>query len=195
MAMPAAAHRWTIEERDALPEDRFRRELLDGALLVSPGCSGAHQEILRRLLRLVGDYVEDQGIGTVSFAPFDVVYSPNDVLEPDLVVLPAPVSTLGKNWDGANSPPTLVVEIVSPSSRTRDYQRKRDFYVAGHALEYWIVDPGQRVIVVVRRGESDATHADELVWQPVRGAAQVAALVAALRIDIHALFAGLPSGE
>ena len=73
MAMPAAAHRWTIEERDALPEDRFRRELLDGALLVSPGCSGAHQEILRRLLRLVGDYVDAQGLGTVSFAPFDVV--------------------------------------------------------------------------------------------------------------------------
>lgn len=36
MAMPAAAHRWTIEERDAMPEDRLRRELLDGALLVSP---------------------------------------------------------------------------------------------------------------------------------------------------------------
>ena len=113
------------------------------------------------------------------------------MLEPDLVVLPAPVSTLGKHWDGATSPPTLVVEIVSPSSRTRDYQRKRDFYVAGHALEYWIVDPGQRSIVVVRRGESDVTHADELVWQPVRAAAQVAAL----RIDVHALFAGLPSGE
>jgi Uma2 family endonuclease len=193
--MPAAAHRWTIEERDALPEDRFRRELLDGELLVSPGCSGTHQEILRRLLRLVGDYVEDQGIGTVSFAPFDVVYSPNDVLEPDLVVLPASVSTLGKHWDGANSPPTLVVEIVSPSSRTRDYLRKRDFYEAGHALEYWIVDPGQRSIVVVRRGESDVTHAVELIWQPARGAALVATQVAALRIDIHALFAGLPPGE
>ena len=52
-----------------MPDDQFRRELLDGELFVSPGCS---------------------------FAPFDVVYSPHDVLEPDLVVLPAPVSALGK---------------------------------------------------------------------------------------------------
>ena len=171
-----------------MPEDRFRRELLDGELLVSPGCSGTHQEILRRLLRLVGDYVDDQGIGTVSFAPFDVVYSPHDVLEPDLVVLPAPVSRVGKNWDGTNVPPTLVVEIVSPSSRKRDYQLKRDFYVGGHALEYWIVDVERRVIVVARPDESDVTHAVEIVWRPVRE-------TEALRIDINALFAGLRSGE
>lgn len=187
MAMPAAAHRWTVEERDALPEDRFRRELLAGELIVSPGCSGAHQEILRRLLRLLGDFVEDQGIGTATFAPFDIIYSPNDVLEPDLVVLPAPVTALGTHWNGTDVPPTLVVEIVSPSSRTRDYRRKRDFYVAGHALEYWIVDPERRALVVARPGESDVTHADELVWQPACGAT--------LRLDINALFAGLPSGE
>ncbi len=191
MAMPAAVHRWTVEERDALPDDRVRRELLDGELLVSPACSGAHQEILRRLLRLVGDFVERHGVGTASFAPFDIVYSANDVLEPDLVVLPVPVSTLGKNWNGTDIPPTLVVEIVSPSSRTRDYRRKRDFYVAGHALEYWIVDPERRSVVVARPGEHDVAHADELVWQPAR----LPARGAALRIDINALFAGLPSGE
>lgn len=109
------------------------------------------------------------------------------MLEPDLVVLPAPVATLGKNWDGTSIPPTLVAEIVSPSSRTRDYQPKRDFYVAGHALEYWIVDAERRVIVVARPGERDVTHTVELVWRPVRAAA--------LHIDINALFAGLPSGE
>ena len=159
MAMPAAAHRWTVEERDALPDDPCRRELLDGELLVSPGCSGAHQEILRRLLRLVGDFVEAQGIGTTTFAPFDVVYSAHDVL--------------------------------SPSSRTRDYRRKRDFFAAGNALEYWIVDPERRVIVVVRPGLSDETHADELVWQPAGWPAGEALL----RVDIIALFAGLPAGE
>ena len=191
MAMPAAAHRWTVEERDALPDDPCRRELLDGELLVSPGCSGAHQEILRRLLRLVGNFVEAQGIGTTTFAPFDVVYSAHDVLEPDLVVLPAPVAALGRNWNGADSRPTLVVEIVSPSSRTRDYRRKRDFFSAGNALEYWIVDPERRVIVVVRPGLSDETHADELVWQPAGWPAGEALL----RVDIIALFAGLPAGE
>lgn len=191
MAMPAAAHRWTVEERDALPDDPCRRELLDGELLVSPGCSGAHQEILRRLLRLVGDFVEQHGIGTATFAPFDVVYSAHDVLEPDLVVLPAPVGALGRSWNGADRPPMLVVEIVSPSSRTRDYRRKRDFFVAGNALEYWIVDPERRVIVVARPGASDVVYSDELVWQPARRTAGDAVL----HVDISALFAGLSSGE
>ena len=185
MAMPAAAHRWTVEERDALPEDLFRRELLDGELFVSPECSGAHQEILRRLLRLVGDFVEAHGIGTVMFAPFDVVYSAHDVLEPDLVVLPAPVSTLGTHWNGAAMPPTLVVEIVSPSSRARDYRRKRDFYVAGHAQEYWIVDPATRMVTVVRPGANDQPETTRLEWHP-------AAAAVPFTLDIVALFAGLP---
>ena len=187
MAMPAATHRWTVEERDVLPDDLCRRELLNGELLVSPGCSGAHQEILRRVLRLVGDFVEHHGIGAATFAPFDVVYSAHDVLEPDLVVLPAPVAALGKNWNGADRAPTLVVEIVSPSSRTRDYRRKRDFFAAGNALEYWIVDPERRVIVVVRPGASDETHADEFRWHPARQPASGPAL----RVDVNALFAGL----
>ncbi|MHB1097250.1 MAG: Uma2 family endonuclease [Gemmatimonadaceae bacterium] len=189
--MPAAAHRWTVDERDALPDAPGRREVLDGALLVSPGCSGAHQEILRRLLRLIGDFVEHHGVGTATFAPFDVVYSAHDVIEPDLMVLPAPVAALGRNWNGADSPPTLVVEIVSPSSRIRDYRRKRDFFAAGNALEYWIVDPERRVIVVVRPGLIDETHADKLVWQPTRRPAGDAAL----HVDIAALFAGLPKEE
>jgi Uma2 family endonuclease len=184
--MPAAAHRWTVDERDALPEDRFRRELLDGELFVSPGCSGAHQEVLRRLLRLVGDFVEAQGIGTVTFAPFDIVYSAHDVVQPDLAVLPAPMSALGTYWNGAALPPTLLVEIVSASSRIRDYRRKRDFYAAGHALEYWIVDPAARIVTVVRPGASDQPQTTRLDWHPASAAVP-------LTLDVVALFAGLPS--
>jgi Uma2 family endonuclease len=39
------------------------------------------------------------------------------------------------------SPPTLVVEVVSPKQETRDYRYKRSEYAARQIPEYWIVDP------------------------------------------------------
>ena len=40
---------WTTDDLDALPEDGFRRELLDGALLLSPSPTDIHQVIAMRL--------------------------------------------------------------------------------------------------------------------------------------------------
>ncbi|MEH2262229.1 Uma2 family endonuclease [Nostoc sp.] len=39
------------------------------------------------------------------------------------------------------SPPLLIVEVVSPESVKRDYRHKRSEYAALEVLEYWIVDP------------------------------------------------------
>ena len=39
------------------------------------------------------------------------------------------------------SPPLLIVEVVSPDSVKRDYRHKRSEYAALEVPEYWIVDP------------------------------------------------------
>lgn len=39
------------------------------------------------------------------------------------------------------TPPKLIVEVVSPDSITRDYRYKRSEYAVLEVLEYWIVDP------------------------------------------------------
>lgn len=39
------------------------------------------------------------------------------------------------------TPPQLVVEVVSPDSISRDYRHKRSEYAAVGIPEYWIVDP------------------------------------------------------
>ena len=49
-----------------------------------------------------------------------------------------------------NTPPILVVEVVSPESAKRDYRFKRSEYAALGIEEYWIVDPlEQRVTILV----------------------------------------------
>jgi Uma2 family endonuclease len=70
---------------------------------------------------------------------------------PDLAVflsVPPPIenASLWRHWF-----PEIVIEVVSPSSRKRDYQEKPDEYLRLGAKEYWIVDPRKRVMVVMRR--------------------------------------------
>ncbi|MBW4444315.1 MAG: Uma2 family endonuclease [Plectolyngbya sp. WJT66-NPBG17] len=49
-------------------------------------------------------------------------------------------------------PPVLAVEVVSPgrSSRTRDYERKRNQYQEIGIQEYWLIDRQQQLITVLK---------------------------------------------
>ncbi|MBD2088335.1 Uma2 family endonuclease [Microcoleus sp. FACHB-1515] len=51
------------------------------------------------------------------------------------------------------SPPILVVEIVSDSTRSQDYKAKRAEYAVLNILEYWVVDPIQQQITVFKLDE------------------------------------------
>jgi hypothetical protein len=47
--------------------------------------------------------------------------------------------------------PELVIEVVSPGSELRDYQEKREEYLALGVHEYWIIDAGKQEMLVLRR--------------------------------------------
>jgi Uma2 family endonuclease len=51
--------------------------------------------------------------------------------------------------------PELVIEVVSESSRDRDYTEKRDEYGSLGVKEYWIVDASLEQVLILRRGKSD----------------------------------------
>jgi Uma2 family endonuclease len=74
--------------------------------------------------------------------------------QPDLVVFSEAVLS---ELEGATqcvithdmSPPSLVVEIVSPQQETRDYRYKRTEYAGRCIPEYWIVDPLAKKVTVL----------------------------------------------
>ena len=102
---------WTRHERDALPDDGNRYELIDGVLIVSPAPQWRHQRASMRLsVVLIGAVPAEL---EVLAAPFDVTLSDDTVMEPDLLV--APVAALAQR--GLDGAPLLAVEIASPSSR------------------------------------------------------------------------------
>ncbi|MGH9157821.1 MAG: Uma2 family endonuclease [Acidimicrobiales bacterium] len=134
----------TVDDVWALPDDGHRYELVDGVLLVTPAPGHAHQRALVRLIVLLA-----AGAGhafEVLPAPFDWLVSPSTLFQPDIVV--APKGTIGpKRLERA---PTLAVEIGSPSTSSIDRGTKRIKYEQAGVAAYWLVDPLEPVLTVLR---------------------------------------------
>lgn len=123
-----------LEDLVAAPDDGYRYEVLDGALVVNAAPTWRHQEITARLLRLL----EDAAPPAVKVLPSPVWrIGPGQVPEPDLVVVG--VDALGDI--AVEGTPMLVVEVLSPSNRGSDLVRKRALYAEAGCPCYWIVDP------------------------------------------------------
>lgn len=122
----------------ALPDDGLRRELLNGELLVTPAPRTRHQELVRRLVVAFSNHIDEHGGGRVFVAPYDVVLSDADVVEPDLVfVADSRLSIItDANIQGV---PSLLIEVLSDPRVDRVH--KRDLYARFGVPEYWIVDP------------------------------------------------------
>jgi Uma2 family endonuclease len=140
----------TYADYELFPDDDRRHEIIDGEHYVTASPVTRHQRISLSLLHLIQSYLDTQPIGELFAAPFDVVLSLTDVVVPDLIYLSNDRAHLltAKNLQGA---PDLVIEILSPSTRPRDEQLKRDLYERVGVAEYWLVDPDGDFVTIYRR--------------------------------------------
>lgn len=132
-------------------EDGIRRELIDGELFVTPAPFRRHQRLVRRLSTSLDNHFEAHPEqGEVFTAPLDVVMTPHDVVEPDLLIILGDQQHISteKNVQGA---PGLVIEILSPGTRRRDQTLKRDLFDREGVREYWMVNPDRNEVAIYRR--------------------------------------------
>ncbi|MBV8527210.1 MAG: Uma2 family endonuclease [Candidatus Dormibacteraeota bacterium] len=134
-----------LEDLYSLPDDGNRYEILDGAVVMTPPPNTAHQNVAAELTAILRDATRGRRL-KVFFAPFAWRIGPGQVPEPDLVVAPPEAFTAR----ALERPPLLVVEILSPSGRGRDLFEKRRIYAEGRAAWYWIADPVQPSLTVLR---------------------------------------------
>ncbi|MCA0437249.1 MAG: Uma2 family endonuclease [Austwickia sp.] len=126
---------WTRADRDALPEDGKRYEILDGALLVTPSPAPGHQIVLMGLIRqLDGACPSHLRLLT---APLDVTLDERTILQPDLLV----VRRDRIEDRGVRDRPELAVEILSPSTQRVDRTLKLERYQRAGTPAYWLADP------------------------------------------------------
>jgi Uma2 family endonuclease len=118
----------------------------------------------------LADWLRDHPVGELFAAPFDVVFSRLDIVEPDRVYLSnARRSTALTDTHATGA--DLVIEIAAPGTRKRDASTKLRLYERSDVAEYWLVDPDARRVKRYRRGserfaaplELSASRGDVLV--------------------------------
>lgn len=139
--------RYTIDDYYALPDDQ-RVELIDGVFYDMGAPALVHQKILGDLYILFRECADRHGM------PCEVYLSPCDVrldmdnytmVQPDLLVICREYDIRAIRYEGA---PDLVVEILSPSTRSKDMFLKLYKYQNAGVREYWVVDPKHRKVTV-----------------------------------------------
>ncbi|AWS41820.1 Uma2 family endonuclease [Streptosporangium sp. 'caverna'] len=127
---------FTVDDLLTFPDDGNRYELFNGSLLVSPSPTPMHQYASLRLVRILEDAAPPE------FQPLQEVnlrVGPRDFLIPDLVVVPTEALDRTELMFALNDI-LLAVEMVSPSTQTRDRHIKRSVYAAAGIPAYWRIE-------------------------------------------------------
>jgi len=139
----------TYDDYAALPDDGHRYELHEGELVMTPSPRTRHQVIVGNLHLMLAEHVQRHGLGEVFVSPIDVILSRISVLQPDLVYVEQ--ARLGIVTERAiEGAPTLVVEVLSPSTDRRDRIVKQALYAQYGVVHYWIVDPAAQMVDALR---------------------------------------------
>lgn len=132
-----------------------RLELIKGKIFkMSPAPNVLHQTVVTQIHGRIYNALSNKPCKLFS-APFDVrlhdskksknnedVYT---VVQPDLCVICDP-NKLDEH--GAIAAPELVIEILSPGNSKKEMKFKYDLYEEAGVLEYWIVDPSYKTVLV-----------------------------------------------
>lgn len=147
-ATPATAP-WTVERYWQETREGEHFVILEGEKIVSPSPTSFHQAISLNFSVALHTWAQRTQLGKWRPAPFDVILSNVDVVQPDLVfVRRENLSRLkDKHLQG---PPDIVIEILSPGSIRLDRVRKRVLYAKYGVPEYWIVSPEERTVEILR---------------------------------------------
>lgn len=149
-----------LEFCERIPEGQ-KADLIEGVIHVASPDNIEHHDIGFWIARVLSDFLDEKGIGGRVFHSriafrLDKFNAP----EPDLAYVRPERTHLVQDAHIAG-PPDWAVEIISPDSVQRDYEKKRQQYERFGVPEYWIIDPLQRRITCYRLTTGG-------IYQPVR---------------------------
>ena len=131
-------------------ESDYRYEYIDGEIYLLASPRFEHQNALTQLLQLLFPKFTDKSCSVLS-APLDITLSRDitpdkkNVVQPDLMIICDTDNVENGKYLGI---PELIVEILSPSTRSKDMIKKLDLYMASGIKEYWLVDIENRQILL-----------------------------------------------
>lgn len=154
MPIPETNKKYTFADYLTWPEDE-RWEIIDGTPHMMTGPSWQHQAISRELLTQFHNYLSRSASPCQVFAsPFDLRLPVSkdekdedtiNVFQPDISVVCDKSKLKGSGYFGT---PSLVIEIISPSTSKTDRLLKFNCYEKAGVSEYWIVEPEGKIVSV-----------------------------------------------
>jgi Uma2 family endonuclease len=148
---------WSEEQYLRLTDQTNRLiEFSDGCVEVLPMPTRAHQRMVALLYELFVAVLRPIG-GEALFAPLRVQIRGGKFREPDLLIVRDKNDPRAQNeyWFGAD----IVVEVVSPDRPKRDTEEKPIDYAEAQIPEYWIINPLDETITVLRlQGHAYTPH-------------------------------------
>lgn len=147
---------WSEEEYLGLTESTNKLvEFTNGQIEFLAMPTKSHQRIVVYLCDLLRRYLVAKHLGDAISAPYRVRLTGDVIREPDVVAyLTQHLDRFGEEYGGIAD---LVMEVVSKdaASRERDWVKKRIDYAEAGIPEYWVVDPFDEKITVLKL---DGTH-------------------------------------
>lgn len=138
---------YTVDDYRALPDER-RVELIDGVIYDMNAPTFVHQRIAGVIHNQIMNYIKDRkGDCIPLFSPVDVQLDCDEktMVQPDVIIICDHNKI--KSW-GIMGAPEFVLEVISPSTKGKDFILKLNKYKNAGVKEYWIVDPYQKRLTV-----------------------------------------------
>lgn len=153
-----------------LLEEDDRRELVDGRLEEESMPGKTHERIVALLIALLGHWSLTRKAGQVFASGYKIRIDEHRGVMPDVQFYRAGNEPAGQEDGLEKGRPDLVVEVISPTSRSKDTVRKLHDYARVEIPEYWIVDPEAKLLqrLALRDGVYAIVDAQEgdVVFRP-----------------------------
>ncbi len=118
-------------------------QVINNNLVMSPSPLDIHQIILNEINIDISIFLRKNSIGKIRIAPYDVHFSIQNILQPDIIFIKN--ENLYKIKDkGMFGAPDLIIEILSPSTSHYDMEEKKLIYERYGVKEYFIVEPNSK---------------------------------------------------
>ena len=177
----------TFEEFLELTKDSDERyEYIDGMIYWMSSPKTIHQKALGELHYLFASWFRGKNCRPM-LAPYDITLmrsadKPN-VVQPDLMVI-CDLDEFLNDKDYYMGVPSLMIEILSESTRGKDSVKKMDLYLSTGVKEYWIVNPFNREITVYKFEKEDVADS-----RSFHGSDQAASFIfEGLTVPVDSLF-------
>jgi Uma2 family endonuclease len=141
---------WTDHEIMSLPENGYSYEVVDGQLVMSPKNNLQHGDLCAEILMRMRMHAKGHKLGRVFDSNTGYWMINRNLRAPDVSFVSVDRLPKKATKEFMSGAPDLVVEVLSPTNRRDEMDKRlRDFFTSGTKL-VWIIDPEEKFAEVCR---------------------------------------------